>query len=134
MKWSKVVRDGRILLSSGGPWEAKVGYSRAIRVGNAIYVAGTTSPGETVEEQFRGAMKVIFEAIEQLGAKPEHIVRTVMFVTNVEEAEPALTRLHREYFGETGIMPAATMVQVSGFIDPKLKVEIQVEAIANSKM
>ena len=122
---------------SGTSWEKTVGYSRAIRVGNIIEVAGTTAmDGDQLVglDDAYAQTKFIFEKIEQalkkLGASLEDVVRTRMYVTNIEEWEE-VGRAHGAVF--KNIQPAATMVEVSRLINPNLKVEIEVSAILVSE-
>ncbi len=125
----------RRLIGSGAPWEAQVGYSRAVRVGNVVQVAGTTATvnGAVVgvndaHEQTRVALAIIRAALEDAGARLEDVVRTRMFVTDIARWEE-VGRAHGEVFGD--IRPAATMVQVAGLIDPAHLVEIEAEAIVS---
>ncbi len=115
------------------PWSAMVGYSRAVRVGRHIYVAGTGALTEegTVEHprdahaQARRACEVIVDSLRELGAGPEHVVRTRIYLRRPEdwiEVGPA----HDEFFGEA--RPVTTMVTVTGFLHPALLVEIEAEA------
>lgn len=121
-------------LGSGRTWEAVVGYSRAVRVGQMIYVAGTTSVDESGAvvgagdpgAQTTQALRIIEAALTELGASLRDVVRTRMFVTNIADWE-AIGRAHGEFFHD--IRPAATMVEVSRLIDPALLVEIEAEAI-----
>jgi enamine deaminase RidA (YjgF/YER057c/UK114 family) len=118
--------------AGGSPWEPKVGYSRAVRIGNLIEVAGTTATTEG-EIQHRGdteaQTRVIFQIIEKalgaLGAKMDDVIRTRIFVTNMDEWEK-VGKVHGEIFGK--ILPATTMVEVSRLIHPDLVVEIEVTA------
>jgi len=122
-------------VSSDRPWDP-VGYSRAIRCGNVIEVAGTTAmrPGETVEiiapgdmyGQTRACLEIIVGALAELGADPEHVVRTRMFVTDISRWREA-GRAHGEFFGD--IKPASTMLEVRAFLDPELLIEIEATAI-----
>ncbi len=125
----------RQLVSSGAVWEAVVGYSRAVRVGRAIYVSGTTaaSPdgeepvgGDDVGAQAREVLRRIAAALEQAGSGLEDVVRTRMFVTDISQWEQ-VGRVHGEVFGD--IRPATTMVEVSKLIDPGLLVEIEADAV-----
>jgi enamine deaminase RidA (YjgF/YER057c/UK114 family) len=124
----------RISVRSGAPWEPIVGYSRAVRVGNTIAVTGCASVGEDgqlVGEgdpylQAQQCIKVIRTAVEGTGAVLEDVVRTRMFVTDIQQWEE-IARAHREAFSE--IMPATTMVEVSRLIDPRMLVEIEADAI-----
>ncbi len=119
-------------ISSGGPLEAKVGYSRAVRVGNSVHVSGTTafgSDGNMVADDAYGqtvqVLKTIVAALTEAGAKPEDVVRTVIYVTDIGDAED-VGRAHGEVFAN--IRPAATMVEVSALIAPDMKVEIEAYA------
>ncbi|QFP77205.1 RidA family protein [Deinococcus sp. AJ005] len=120
-------------IGSGSPWEVSVGYSRAVRVGNVVHVAGTTATvgGEVVGvddayEQTRVVLGIIRGALEEAGATLENVVRTRIFVTDISRWEE-VGRAHGEVFG--AIRPAATMVQVAALIDPQHLVEIEAEAI-----
>lgn len=120
-------------ISSGAKWESIVGYSRAVKVGNRIYVTGTTATGRDDEivgvddayEQAKQCLKNIETALKRLGAGLEHVVRTRMFVTDISRWEE-YGRAHGEFFRD--IMPATTMVEVSALIDPRMLVEIEADA------
>ena len=121
-------------ISSGAPWESIVGYSRAVRVGPYVHVAGTTavdehgnviSPGQSTE-QARAILQKIERALKEAGASMADVVRTRTFVTNIDDWE-AIGRAHGEYFRD--IRPAATLVEVSRLISPGLMVEIEVDAV-----
>ena len=127
--------DGkRKLISSGGQWESVVGYSRAVRVGNHIEVAGTTAiDGEgkvhgedSVYEQTCYIIEKASQALEEAGASLSNVVRTRMYVCNIADWEE-VGRAHGRYFKD--IRPAATMLEVSKLIDPRLTVEIEFQAI-----
>ena len=119
---------------SGAPWEAEVGYSRAVRAGNHIYVTGTApidehgrtfAPGDAYAQTGR-CLEIITQALNQLGASIENVVRTRMFVTDISRwAEYG--RAHRECFSEHP--PATTMVEINALIDPGMLIEIEAEAI-----
>jgi len=120
-------------ISSGRTWEAAVGYSRAVRFGDTVYVAGTTAtdadgrvvgPGDAYA-QTRQALANIRDALEQAGARLADVVRTRIYVTDIERWRE-IGRAHGEMFGE--IRPASTMVQVSRLVDPAMLVEIEAEA------
>lgn len=121
---------------SANPMEEMYGYSRAVRRGDRILVAGTAAvpqDGSDVPfeagEQMRLCGRIALDAITSLGGTARDIVRTRMFITDVDDAhEVALA--HRELFG--GSEPAATMVVVAGLLDPRWKVEIEVEALMDS--
>ncbi|MFC5700098.1 RidA family protein [Cohnella faecalis] len=123
----------RTQVSTGSPWEPIVGYSRAVRVGNQIEVAGTTAmkDGEVVGEgdayaQTVHILEIIDAAIRELGGQLKDVVRTRMFVTDMSRWEE-IGKAHGEAFGD--IRPAATMVEVKALIDPRLLVEIEAQAI-----
>ena len=119
--------------SSGAKWESIVGYSRAVRVGDRIYVTGTTATDENSNivgvgdayEQTVQCIRNINRALKALGAGLQNIVRTRMFVTDISRWEE-YGRAHGEFFRE--IMPATTMVEVSRLIDPDMLIEIEADA------
>lgn len=124
----------RQLISSGGPWEDVVGYSRAVRAGNHVFVSGTTSaqPDGTIQgvgDGYAQAMRcfaIIQQALAEAGAELRHVVRTRMFVTDISGWEE-FGRAHGEFFRD--IKPAATMVEVSALIDPDILIEVEVDAV-----
>lgn len=122
----------RQLVSSGSPFESTVGFSRAVRVGDRVVVAGTApiwpdgSCDPDAYAQTRRCLEIIGDALAGAGAGFEHMVRTRMFITDVIDQE-AVGRAHGEVFGQ--IRPAATMVVVKGLLDPRWKVEIEGEAV-----
>ena len=121
-------------IRSGTPWEPIVGYSRAVRVGNVIHVAGTTATDEQGTlvgvgdpyAQTLQALRNIERALVRAGATLKDVVRTRLFVTDITRWQE-IGRAHGEVFG--AIRPASTMVQVSGLVDPAMLVEIEAEAI-----
>jgi enamine deaminase RidA (YjgF/YER057c/UK114 family) len=125
-------RHGRKCVSTGSPWEPVVGYSRAVRAGDFIFVTGTVGLepdgrfGPTAREQTRRAMEIIVAAIEALGGKPTDVVRTRIYVTNIEQWKE-VGEVHSEFF--ESVRPATTMVQVARLIDPQALVEIEADAI-----
>ena len=126
----------KTLVSSGTTWEKQVGYSRAVRIGNHIWVAGTTATddrGEVVgagdaAAQTRYALGKIERALREAGASMQDVVRTRLFVTDIDQWE-AIGRVHGAFFGD--VRPAATMVEVSRQIDPAHLVEIEVDAFVH---
>src|SRR5512147_539191 len=121
-------------ISSGAKWEPVVGYSRAVRVGNTVHVAGTApvapeggvfAPGDPYA-QARRCLEIVEAALKEAGASLRHVVRTRMFVTDISQWE-AIGRAHGEFFRD--IRPATSMVQVSRLIDPAMLVEIEADAV-----
>lgn len=121
-------------IRSGAPWEPLAGYSRAVRVGNQVFVSGTAAvsdDGEVVGDgdayaQAVRCIEIIRASLDKAGAQMRHVVRTRMFVTDISLWED-VARAHREGFGDSP--PATAMVEVSKLIDPRMLVEIEANAI-----
>jgi enamine deaminase RidA (YjgF/YER057c/UK114 family) len=119
-------------ISSDSPYEDVIGYSRAVVAGSFVFVSGCTATvdGEVrhegdAYEQARTALRIALEAIEKAGATASDVVRTRMYVLNMADSD-TVGRAHAEVFRD--IRPAASMIQAAGFIDPRMLVEIEVEA------
>jgi enamine deaminase RidA (YjgF/YER057c/UK114 family) len=123
-------------ISSGSPFEPRIGFSRAVRVDDRVLVAGTAPiwPDDFVDPdpraQARRCIEIMLDALEQAGGQPEHVVRTRMFLTDAADAE-AIGAAHGEVFSE--IRPASTMVVVGGLLDPRWVVEMELEAIVTDR-
>src|SRR5687768_3867944 len=120
-------------VATAAPWAATVGYSRAVRAGNIVHVAGTAAVGDAGEivavgdayGQAKRCLEIIVAALREVGASPEQVVRTRMYVRNPADWQ-AVGRAHGEVFAE--VRPVTTMV-FTGFIDPAMLVEIEAEAV-----
>lgn len=120
---------------SGAPWESIVGYCRAVRCGAHVAVSGTAAVGDDGEVigagdvylQTKRCIEVIEKALHEAGVGLDDVVRTRMYVTDIEQWQD-IARAHREAFGD--VEPATSMVQVSRLIDPRMLVEIEADAIA----
>ena len=121
-------------ISTGTPWEPLIGYSRAVRTGNLIFVSGTTAidiKGDVLApsdpyEQTKKVIDTIRQSLEQAGARLSDVVRTRMFVTDLAQWK-AYALAHREAFGD--IRPANTFVQVARLIDPRMMIEMEADAV-----
>ena len=123
---------GRRLASSGSKWEPIMGYSRGVRVGNTIAITGTVgvnadgSYSPSLEQQARRSLAIVVAAVKALGGKPEHIVRTRMFVTDVKRWEE-VAKAHGEVF--KNIRPATSILEVAKLIDDAALIEIEADAV-----
>lgn len=122
----------RANVSSGSPFEATIGFSRAVRVGDRVLVSGTApiwgdgSVSPDPADQARRCIEIMLDALIEAGGRPEHVVRTRMYITDPGDAG-VIGGVHGEVF--SGIRPASTMVVVGGLLDPRWKVEMELEAM-----
>jgi len=129
----------RTNISSGSPWESKAGYSRAVRIGQFVFVAGTTASDSEGKVHGIGdaylQTKYILEKIEtslkQAGSSMKDVVRTRTFLTDISLTEN-VSKAHHEFFSD--VRPAATMVQISGLVSKEMLVEIEVDAVISSEV
>ena len=141
MAWKpgNATKGMRKLVSSGSPYEPKVGLSRAVRAGCIVTVAGTAPlgpDGRTVARgdaaaQARRCIEIIATALESAGATLQHVVRTRILLIRIEDWQ-AVAAVHGEFFGT--IRPANTIIQVSRFIDPEWLVEIEADAVLDDSV
>jgi enamine deaminase RidA (YjgF/YER057c/UK114 family) len=129
----------RVNISTGGKWEPIIGYSRAVRVGDVIYVSGTTAtdakgdivgPGNPYK-QTKQALENIAVALDRAGASMADVVRTRLYVTRIAEWEQ-IGRAHGEFFG--AIRPTTAMIEVSRLVGPDMLIEIEAEAVVGAKV
>jgi enamine deaminase RidA (YjgF/YER057c/UK114 family) len=123
----------RRLVTSGSPYEPTIGFSRAVRDGRHVFVAGTcavmpdgAAPPTDAYGQAKRCLEIIASALREAGAEPEHVVRTRTFLLEVKDWDE-VGRAHGEMFGD--VRPASTMIVVSGFLDPRWLVEIEADAL-----
>jgi len=123
----------RRLVSSGSPYETKIGFSRAVRDGRHVFVAGTcavmpdgAAPPPDAYGQAKRCLEIIADALREAEAQPEHVVRTRTYLIDANDSDE-VGRAHGEMFGE--VRPASTMLVVSGFLDPQWLVEIEADAL-----
>jgi len=123
----------RRFVPADSPFAPTVGYSRAVRVGDQIHVSGTAAvmpdgapPPTDAYAQARRCLEIVLEALAELGARPEDVVRTRVYITSAEDWEE-IGRAHGEIFGE--IRPASAMLVITGLLDPRFLVEIEVDAV-----
>jgi enamine deaminase RidA (YjgF/YER057c/UK114 family) len=121
-------------ISSGGPWEEVVGYSRAVRIGNVVAVSGTTAAmpdgsvhgGDDAYQQAYRAFEIAERALREAGARRDDVIRTRMFVTDIARWED-FSHAHGDFFRE--VRPAATMVEVRRLMTPEMLIEVEVDAV-----
>jgi enamine deaminase RidA (YjgF/YER057c/UK114 family) len=132
-----LLRMDRRVVPADSPYAPTVGYSRAIRVGDQIHVAGTAAvmpdgapPPPDPYAQAGRCLEIIVAALAELGARPEHVVRTRVYLTSAEIWEE-VGRAHGEVFGE--IRPASAMLVITGMLDPRFLVEIEADAVVPAR-
>ena len=125
----------RKTVPADSPWASSVGYSRAVRVGNQIHVSGTAAvmpdgepPPRDAYLQARRCLEIIVAALDELGARPEDVVRTRVYITGAGHWGD-VGKAHAEVFAD--IRPASSMVVITGLLDPRLLVEIEADAIVS---
>ncbi|HZC30831.1 MAG TPA: RidA family protein [Gaiellaceae bacterium] len=119
----------RRIVRAVSPFADMVGYSRAVRDGRHVYVAGTAPIGiDSADpyDQAKRCLEIIVDALREVGAEPEHVVRTRVYLTDADDWE-AVGRAHGEVFGD--VLPASAMLVISGLLDPAWKVEIEADAL-----
>jgi enamine deaminase RidA (YjgF/YER057c/UK114 family) len=119
----------RTNISGGSPYEPIIGFSRAVRVGNVVHLAGTGPVGADNEDaagQTRRIFAIAAEALAKAGARMEHVVQTRMYLTHAEDWE-AVGRVHGEFFGT--VRPAATMFVVAKLLNPAWRIEMEMDAV-----
>jgi enamine deaminase RidA (YjgF/YER057c/UK114 family) len=123
-------------ISSGAPWEAVFGYSRAVVAGDRVFVSGTAAvmpdgsdPPPDAYGQARRCLEIILDALAEAGGGPQDVVRTRVYYTRAEDFDD-IARAHREVFGET--RPASAAVVVAGLVDPRFLLEIEADAVLPS--
>ncbi len=120
----------RQVVGSGGSYEDVYGYSRAVRVGQQVHVAGTCARGDDLDgdtyAQAAAALRIIEQALQDVGSSVADVVRTVTYVVDIADAD-LVARAHREVFAD--VRPVATLVQVAALIDPRMRVEIEAYAV-----
>jgi reactive intermediate/imine deaminase len=137
VKLTVAERNGRRYVSTGSSWEPVVGYSRAVRVGDFIFVTGTVGIqpdgryASSITAQTHRALEIVVAAIEALEGKVTDVVRTRIYVTDIEQWRE-VGAVHSEFF--ESIRPATTMVQVARLIDPQALVEIEADAVVHREL
>ncbi len=124
----------RQIFPSGGPFEPIYGYSRAVRVGDQVHVSGTAArpphlAGRDAYAQSKNILEIIAHALSEAGSQVEDVVRTVVYVTDIGDAQ-AVAKAHREVFGH--VLPASTLVEVSALLEPDMVVEMEAYAVVES--